>query len=141
MGKLYMNQPDKKRFPVSPDEWLTHARSDLKLAKIGMEEDGVLNEQICFHAQQVVEKTCKAVLLFSKVDFPLTHDLQELIDILENAGIELPSEFMDIGKLTPYAVETRYPGYLEDITDNDVDEAVKLAEKVLKWAAEIISNY
>ena len=57
-----MNPPAKKRLMVSPEEWLGHALSDLKLAKLGKEDPDILPEQICFHAQQAVEKTFKAVL-------------------------------------------------------------------------------
>ncbi len=133
-----MNPTNKNRFPVSPNEWITHAHSDLKLAQIGVKNKGVLNEQVCFHAQQAVEKACKAVLLFNKVDFPLTHDLQELNDILDSAGIDIPAEFNDIGMLTPYAVETRYPGFWEDISDDDTQEAIKFAKKTIQWATKKI---
>ena len=65
-----MNPPAKKRLMVSPEEWLGHALSDLKLAKLGKEETpDILPEQICFHAQQAVEKTFKAVLLCSPKQF------------------------------------------------------------------------
>ena len=67
-----MNIQDKKRLPVYPEEWMTYAQSDLKLAKLGRENDDVLNERICFHAQQAAEKALKAILLFCNVDFPLT---------------------------------------------------------------------
>lgn len=53
----------------------------------------------------------KAVLLARKVDFPLTHDLEALMDIGQRAGITIPENLLDIDTLTPYAVETRYPGY------------------------------
>jgi HEPN domain-containing protein len=132
-----MNPPRKGRIPASPEEWLLHAQSDLKLAKLGLNQD-VLPGQICFHAQQAVEKAVKAVLLFNKVDFPLTHDLEELLDTLEIAGIPVPSELSDVGALTPYAVETRYPGYWGEISENDVSEAVSLAEKAIDWANESI---
>ena len=105
-----MNPPSRKRFPSTPEEWLSHARSDLILAKLGVEHQDVLYHQICFHAQQAVEKALKAVLLFYRIDFPLTRDIDELIDIFEGAGISPPSHFSDAGSLTPYAVETRYPG-------------------------------
>lgn len=122
--------------PASPDEWLNHARSDLNLARIGKGMDDILPEQVCFHAQQAVEKALKAVLLFNKIDFPLTHDLQELADILEASNIFLPPHIDEIGILTPYAVETRYPGFWGEITEKEVDEAVVLAETVLQWAEE-----
>ena len=85
-----MNPPEKKRLPSSLEEWLIHAHSDLRLARLGQESNDVLPSQICFHAQQAVEKAFKAVLLFSRVEFPLTHDIEELIDISNQAGISLP---------------------------------------------------
>ncbi len=42
----------------------------------------------------------------------------------------------DIGTLTPYAVETRYPGFWGEITESDVDDALDLAERVLNWASK-----
>jgi HEPN domain-containing protein len=37
---------------------------------------------------------------------------------------------LDIDALTPYAVETRYPGYLEAIPEEEVTEAIELAEEI-----------
>lgn len=136
-----MKPHERKRLPSSPEEWMAHALSDLNLARLGQEKEDILHEQICFHAQQAVEKALKAVLLFNKVDFPLTHDLDDLLDIAENAGIPLPTEIMDAGILTPYTVETRYPGYWEEITEQDVDEAIKLAKRTLMWVSEYISKH
>lgn len=124
-----MNPPDKKRLPSSPDDWLMHARSDLKLAQLGRNSD-VLPEQICFHAQQAAEKAIKAVLLSARIDFPLTHDLEELLETLEQAGVNLPDNIREAGILTPYAVESRYPGYWGEIAEADVAEALSLAERV-----------
>lgn len=134
-----MNLRRKKRIPPSPEEWLIHARSDLKLAKIGLNKD-ILPEQICFHAQQAVEKALKAVLLFYKVDFPFTHDIEELLDVFETNKISVPANLLDAGMLTPYAVETRYPGFWGEISESDVSEAISLANKVIKWAKEIIGK-
>jgi len=131
-----MKQHSGRRLPVTPEEWLIHARSDLKIARAGRDMDDVLHEQVCFHAQQAAEKALKAVLLFRNIDFPLTHDLDELVDILTASRIPLPSFINDIGTLTPYAVETRYPGFWGEISESDVDEALDLAEKVLNWASE-----
>ncbi|HQU32527.1 MAG: HEPN domain-containing protein [Planctomycetia bacterium] len=135
-----MSPPDKGRLPASPEEWVTHARSDLTLAQIGRDSSKVLHEQICFHAQQAAEKAIKAVLLFYKVDFPLTHDLEELVDILDKNGISIPKEILDAGILTPYAVEARYPGYWDEITEHDVDDALQLAEKIVIWAGKCIKK-
>lgn len=46
----------------------------------------------------------------------------------------MPKEMLDVGILTPYAVEARYPGYWEEITEHEVDDAIQLAEKIVTWA-------
>ena len=128
-----MNPPAKRTVEARPERWLEHARSDLALARLGARAD-ILPEQLCFHAQQAVEKAFKAVLLHRKVEFPFTHDLSELLDALADAGIEVPESLAEADALTPYAVETRYPGFWGEITEQDVEEAIGLAEEVLRWA-------
>ena len=131
-----MNPPSKKSLLSSPEDWIAHAQSDLRMAKLGREDGEIMFEQVCFHAQQAVEKSMKAVLLARKVDFPLTHDLEVLMDIGQKAGIIITENLLDIDTLTPYAVETRYPGYLEAISEEDVTEAIELAENFLAWARD-----
>ena len=133
MERSSMNQPSKKRLPASSEDWITHAKSDLKLARLGLNQD-VLPEQICFHAQQAAEKAFKAVLLFSNIDFPFTRDVEALLGTMERAGISPPADVKDAGALTPYAVESRYPGYWGEISEHDMIEAVTLAEKTVAWA-------
>lgn len=55
----------------TPLDWLRHAKSDLLLAGIEPPK-GVMLETLCYHAQQTVEKSLKAVLLSSGVRFPYT---------------------------------------------------------------------
>jgi HEPN domain-containing protein len=126
--------------PGSSRDWLAHAESDLNLARIARERQDVLPEQACFHAQQAAEKALKAVLLFERIEFPLVHDLKALIGLLRDEAVSLPPEVREAGSLTPYAVEARYPGHLEAITPSDVDEAIRLAEVILRWAEGILQN-
>jgi HEPN domain-containing protein len=60
----------------------------------------------------------------------LTHDITELLDLLEDSGITIPEDLLVTDVLTPYAVETRYPGCLTPIQETEVDVALQLAEKV-----------
>ncbi len=41
--------------------WLKRARSNLERAKIGKVSPGILYEDLCFDAQQAVEKSLKAI--------------------------------------------------------------------------------
>ena len=64
----------------APSQWLANARADLALAKVNLPPEG-LYEHLCFHAEQAVEKSLKAILLKYRVDFPFTHNLQALLDL------------------------------------------------------------
>lgn len=129
-----MNPRGKGRVPGSPDEWLNHAKSDLRLAYLAAGDKAIRREQVCFHAQQAAEKAIKAVLLAGKIEFPLTHDIEELLEIAESGGIKLPQDVREAGILSPYAVESRYPGYWFEIADADLEEALRAADLTIQWA-------
>jgi HEPN domain-containing protein len=129
-----MNPPGRGRVSGSPAEWLLHANSDLSLARLAQGHAEILPELICFHTQQAVEKALKAVLLASGVDFPLVHDIDELLEIAQQGGTVVPPQFADAGSLTPYAVGLRYPAEVESISADEVEEAIRLAEQFVLWA-------
>ena len=135
-----MNPKKDRRLPGSPDEWLDHAKSDIRLAHLASRDASVRREQACFHAQQAAEKAIKAVLLSRQIEFPLTHDIEQLLDLAEKGGLSLPQAVRDAGFLTPYAVETRYPGYWLEITASDVNEALQAAENVIEWTNRSLST-
>ena len=122
----------------SPEDWLRHAKADLALATSPLPRDG-LYSTLCFHAQQAVEKSVKAVLVFRGIDFPKVHSLTRLIDLLP-ADIERTSRLIQSARLTVYATVFRYPGEDDepDISTDKYQEAVRLAETVFKWASELI---
>lgn len=135
-----MNPDGQRKAPSSAAEWMNHAKSDLRLAYLAVGDDLVLREQVCFHAQQAAEKAIKAVLLSRGIEFPLTHDIEELLEIAENAGMALPTDTADAGHLTPYAVETRYPGYWHQITQDELKEAMRLAKSTVEWADKVLEG-
>jgi HEPN domain-containing protein len=134
-----MNPRDSGKAAGSPEEWMSHAESDLRLASLAAGDSSIRREQVCFHAQQAAEKAIKAVLLSREVEFPLTHDLEELLEIAEG-HMQLPERVREAGLLTPYAVETRYPGYWVEITKADMEEALRIAELTAAWARETLGE-
>ncbi|MDH4265127.1 MAG: HEPN domain-containing protein [Deltaproteobacteria bacterium] len=135
-----MNPQNSKRIPGSPREWLSHAESDLRLAKLAANDPYIIGGQVCFHAQQAAEKSIKAALLFWGIEFPLTHDIEELLKLAEDQGVIIPEEVQEADHLTPYAVETRYPGYLQEITGDDVSNALRIAEQTVSWAKGFLAE-
>ena len=90
--------------------------------------------------KQAAEKAIKAVLLNLRVPFPYHHDLAELLDLVRKAGKSVPKPVKDAGRLTMFAVVTRYPGIAEPIAREDYKRAVRIAEKVLRWAETLITK-
>ena len=120
--------------PHSTTECMAHAASDLRLAQLGSGQEDVLPGQVCFHALQAAEKALKAVLVGRGIDFPLTHDLQQLLELCAEARVGAPSAIAEVDRLTPYAVETRYPGHSGEISPGEVEEALALAQATVAWA-------
>jgi HEPN domain-containing protein len=122
----------------SPQRWMNNARADLVMARIVLPE-GAMYEQLCFFAQQAVEKSIKALLLHLAVDFPFTHNIQLLVNLLPYDVASLPV-FEEAAILTPYAVLTRYPGELEVVTAEKYSEAVRIASAVVEWTDACIAQ-
>ena len=87
-----------------------------------------------FHAQQAVEKYFKSVIGSRGIDYPYTHDLVALIEILENNGFILPFPREQVEKLNPFAVQIRYdlPPIIP-INRKEIEEIVNL---VAHWCKE-----
>jgi len=85
-------------------------------------------DSACFHAQQCAEKYLKARLVEAEKDFPKTHDLSAILNLV--LPLEPSWEFLreDLEKLTDLGVEVRYPGTTADL--EDADEAMRTAEHV-----------
>ena len=116
-------------------QWVQKAENDLRNAehtfKMPLEECPL--DTVCFHAQQSVEKYVKALLTYLATDFPKTHDIGELFELL-------PVKYRpDLGiheqeKLSLYATDSRYPGLEESLEESlpqsEAAEALLIARKV-----------
>lgn len=96
------------------------------------------NEAVCFHAQQAVEKCLKAVLLVKGVTYRRTHDLDELVDRIMDAGITFPFPVETFSLLTPFAVQLRYEDL--EIEGLPLAEAELMIDVAVHWAIEIVQS-
>ena len=122
--------------PEDPREWLNRARSNVLLAQA--QGEGIYLEDLCFNAQQAVEKAIKAVLMQRAVEFPYVHDITQLLTLLEQAGQEIPPAIRQAERLTRFAVFTRYPGVAPPIRSEEYTEAVRVAGEVIHWAENLL---
>jgi HEPN domain-containing protein len=119
-------------------DWIKRARSNLERARIGKCSEEILYEDICFDAQQSAEKSLKALLVKLDKSFPKTHSIGALLKLIEEVGIDVPDDVKQSKILTDYAVDARYPGVYDPVSEYEYNEALKLAENVFKWAIKMI---
>ena len=60
--------------------WLRKADNDLVTARQTLLLSGGPTDTPCFHAQQAIEKTLKALLTAAQIPFQRIHDLSRLLD-------------------------------------------------------------
>jgi HEPN domain-containing protein len=132
--------PTDRFTPDDAREWLNRAKSNLAQSKIGAGNPDIYLEDLCFNAQQAAEKALKAVLIHREVFFPRTHSIAVLLSLVEQALSIIPSRVKNSSILSDYAVEIRYPGVSESVSQAEYEEAVNLAEQVVIWAQEIINK-
>lgn len=109
-------------------ELLRKADNDLIAAKAILATGEAL-DTVCFHAQQAVEKSIKAVLALHDIPYPRRHDLAELMALVKPVAAELLPFEHDITSMTPFAVDIRYDNEFEPSKDK-AEESLEIATKV-----------
>lgn len=128
-----MGPPDRFA-PDDPREWLNRARSNLAMARNRVPQ--TYFEDLCFEAQQAAEKAIKAVMIARNIEFPYVHDLAFLLSMLQDDGENVPTEVRRAARLTPYAVDMRYPGVAQPVSEHEYKSAIEIADAVTRWAAD-----
>ena len=71
-------------------------------------EPEIDDDAVGFHVQQAIEKLLKSALAARGREYPRTHDLRVLIELLGELGEQIPKSCRDIDELTPFATVFRY---------------------------------
>jgi HEPN domain-containing protein len=107
-------------------EWLRKAQLD-QLAVEKLQGDAALRDIAVFHAQQAVEKYLKALLTWRQVEFPRTHEIRRLLDLLRPSDPGVSEDLLELRWLDPFGVEIRYPGDGPETLPGDEVKALELA--------------
>jgi len=118
-----MRPPDEIRRELVA-QWLERAEEDLAVARHLLSEALPYHAAIGFHAEQAAEKFIKAFLVARQVEFPKTHDLGRLLDLIATVDVVLASDLAGAVGLTDYGVDVRYPGDLPQLSGDDARRAV-----------------
>lgn len=109
-----------------PEVLLRKARQDELVLQKLLNDPEVDDDTLGFHAQQSAEKMLKAVLASRGVDYPKTHNLRVLIELLAKSGVHLPEPLSEITRLTQFGTTFRY----DNFQPSSLGERVKWLESI-----------
>jgi len=120
-------------------KWFEKSADDLTAAKRVFENvHPKLIEIACYHCQQSVEKSLKGFLQYYDIKPPHTHNLTMLCQMCS----EIDSSFQGLqdmcSTLSTYATTTRYPDDDIEITEDNARFAIKEAERIYTFCADLI---
>lgn len=120
------------------ERWIRFACEDLRMAELALAE-GIFN-QVCFHAQQCVEKLIKGFIGYKGQVHPQTHKLVDLLSLLNETPFdELTAS---IRLLDRFYILTRYPDALPGSlpeglpSKEDAEEAIGVAQLLFERIKE-----
>jgi HEPN domain-containing protein len=76
------------------------------------------------------------VLSLHGLDYPRTHNLEELANLIADAGVHLPMPARGLRPLNPFAVMFRYDDQAIGLLNLDAADAIAL--RVLEWARDLV---
>lgn len=124
-----MPPPEQTRHRLV-QEWRRKANEDFAVAEYLVSSTRPYYGAVGFHAQQAAEKYLKAFLVHHQIEFPKTHDLDRLLDLMAGVAEPLANLLRGVVVLNAYGVETRYPADLPELTLHQAQDAVELATTV-----------
>lgn len=110
-------------------QWIGKGDIDYRTAERLLRDDDPIREAVAFHCQQAVEKYLKAVLVSRQVEFPKTHSIAQLLDLISGFAPVLAATLTDTVPLTPFGVQIRYPGDFAELLPGQEQELFELAKK------------
>ena len=120
------------------ESWIERAKSSLELAETKIIRH-IYYEDLCFQLQQAAEKALKGLLIYYGFEPEYTHNIEILLKELKDFT-EIPENIKEAAQLTNYAVQTRYPGEYDDITKEEYENSVKIANTCLDWVEDKIKE-
>jgi HEPN domain-containing protein len=132
----------KRKAKDEGKRWLEQAEADLQGCKILLENK--VYHLACFVAQQVAEKAVKAYLYAVGEELVTGHSVTALCTWAQDYDKDFASLKEEIAILDGYYIPTRYPNGIPDsipakvYTKKPAEEAVKLAERAIKFVKERI---
>jgi len=111
---------------------LAKAKNDLFNANTVIATGEAL-DTVAFHAQQAAEKSLKALLILRAIEYPLTHDLEVLLELAQPHYPRLAKYEREVDRFAQHGVTVRY----DELVTPSLDEARELlaiAQEIYEYA-------
>jgi len=108
--------------------WLKKAENDLLATENSIEAK--LYDLASFYAQQCAEKYLKAFLTYHEIEFEKTHAIEDLLLLASQIDDSFAEMIEEGKKLTPYAVEIKYPLLIQEPSEEETKELLRIAIKI-----------
>ncbi len=120
------------------EPWLEKVIHDIGSAKIIHQHLPYYHDTIAFHCQQAVEKSIKGILVYYGKDFKYSHYLPYLINLLSQLIPVTDEEEDKAILLNQFSVEIRYPNTTIALSEEDIINAIEIADYFMEKAIAII---
>ncbi|MEX2262562.1 MAG: HEPN domain-containing protein [Bryobacteraceae bacterium] len=122
-------------------QWIGKGEIDYQTAERLLRDEEPIRESIAFHCQQAVEKYLKAVLVARQTEFPKTHSIAQLLDLISGFAPALAATLEDTIPLTPFGVQIRYPGDFVELLPGQEREVFDLAKKARQSVLQDLDQF
>lgn len=122
-------------------QWVAKAEKDLRACRLVLDQETTIAGVAAFRAQQAVEKYLKALPTWKQIPFTKTHDIGLLLEILDRNKVIAIEPIRDAIQLTDFAVDSRYPGDIPDISNFDAEKYYSLALLVKVNITPLLPSY
>ena len=119
-------------------EWIVLADQDEASARFLLGMRPMPLEVICFHCQQSVEKSLKALMAKHGMEIPRTHDLLELLDLIVSLAPNAASLESMLLNLNDFSVVVRYPSHVS-LEEQDAIKALEDVNTIRNFLAKLLS--
>ena len=129
-----------------PDEYarqlLSRARDDAHMVSAALGDPKTADWIVGFHAQQAAEKALKSVLSSRDVEYPHTHSLGRLVQLIVNSRLPAPPDHARLPELSQFAGDIRYGARRDFEPAESIDRAwaLECVERTLAWAAGMLEH-
>ena len=113
------------------------ADGDLGALRVMHRPADVTDEIFGFHVQQAAEKCFKAWIAMLGEEYPLTHDLGKLIDVVRARDAAV-SQHAALKAFSAFAVHYRYSPFPEDAGPIDRPAAIRQVEALMQWVQRLL---